>query len=74
MKIYDFQEEKQKRSTVFPNPGTIEGNLKPGEKVFRFNTECYHVTKKAILIWRDIWLPRSFIKIVWGELQLTMLM
>jgi len=78
MKIYNFQEEKQKRyeaniekgiSIVFPPAGTIEDNLKPGEKVFRFNTACYKNTKRAIKIWHDIWLPKSQIKIVWGELQ-----
>ena len=78
MKIYDFQEEKQKRyetiidkgrSIAFPPAGTIEDNLKPGDKVYRFNAECYRNTKRAILIWHDIWLPKSQIKIVWGELQ-----
>jgi len=24
---------------------------------------------KQILIWRDIWLPKSQIKIVWGKMQ-----
>jgi hypothetical protein len=79
MKIYNFQEEKQKRYEAiiekrrliaFPHAGTIEDNLKPGEKVYKFNTECYNNTGKAILIWRDIWLPKSQIKIVWGELQI----
>ena len=79
MKIYNFQEEKQKRgetftekgrSIPFPHAGTIEDNLKPGEKVYRFNAECYKNKGKAILIWRDIWLPKSQIKIVWGELQI----
>jgi hypothetical protein len=58
MKIYDFQEEKQKRyeaiiekrrSISFPPIGTIEDNLKPGEKVYRFNADCYKNTKKAHL-------------------------
>ena len=78
MKIYNFQEEKQKRdeaiieksiSLAFPGAGTIEDNLKPGEKVYRFNAECYKNTKRAIQIWHDIWLPKSQIKIVWGKLQ-----
>jgi len=78
MKIYNFQEEKQKRdkliiekgrSIPFPHAGIIEDNLKPGEKVYRFNAECYKNTKKAIQIWHDIWLPKSQIKIVWGKLQ-----
>ena len=74
MKIYNFQEEKQRRDEkgrpiAFPHAGTIEDNLKPGEKVYRFNAECYKNTKRAIQIWHDIWLPKSQIKIVWGELQ-----
>jgi len=45
MKIYNFQEEKQKRyegiiekgrSIAFPNADTVEDNLKLGEKVYRF--------------------------------------
>ena len=79
MKIYNFQEEKQRRdeaiiekrrSLAFPCAGTIEDNLKLGEKVYRFNAECYKNTKRAIQIWHDIWLPKSQIKIVWGELQI----
>ena len=78
MKIYNFQEEKQKRykaivekgiSAAFPHSGTVEDNLKSGEKVYRFNAECYKNTKRAIKIWHDIWLPKSQIKIVWGEMQ-----
>jgi len=78
MKIYNFQEEKQKRyeayiekgiSIVFPFPGTVEDNLKPSEKVYRFNTACYKNTKRAIKILHDIWLPKSQIKIVWGDPQ-----
>ena len=78
MKIYNFKEGKQKhfeaifekgRSVDFPNAGTIEDNLKPGEKVYRFNAQCYKNTKRAIQIWHDIWLPKSQIKIVWGEIQ-----
>ena len=61
---------KKGRPIAFPHAGTIEDNLKPGEKVYRFNAECYKNTGKAILIWRDIWLPKSQIKIVWGELQI----
>jgi len=78
MKIYNFLEEKQKRhkaiiekgiSIAFPHTGTIEDNLIPGEKVYRFNAECYRNTQKAIQIWHDIWLPKSQIKIVWGVMQ-----
>jgi hypothetical protein len=78
MKIYNFQEEKQKRyetifekgrPIAFPHAGTIEDNLKPGEKVYRFNAECYKNTMRAIQIWHDIWLPKSQIKIVWCEMQ-----
>jgi hypothetical protein len=51
-----------------PSAGTIEDNLDPGEyRIYRFNAECYGVTKHAIMIWRDIWLPKSRIKIGWGE-------
>jgi len=56
-------------NTNFPASGTIEDNLKPGNKVYKFNAECYRDTGEAILIWRDIWLPKSEIKIVWGGLQ-----
>jgi hypothetical protein len=79
MKIYNFQEEKQKRFEAinekrrpisFPSTGTIEDNLKPDEKIYRFNAECYQNTKKAIQIWHDIWLPKSQIKIVWDERQI----
>ena len=78
MKICNFQEEKQKRdatiieksiSLAFPSAGNIEDNLKPSEKIYRFNAECYKNTKRAIQIWHDIWLPKSQIKIVWGEMQ-----
>ena len=78
MKIYNFQEEKQKRGETFiekgrpiafPQPGTIEDNLQPGNRVYTFNAECYKNTGKAILIWHTIWLPKSHIKIAWGELQ-----
>ena len=74
MKIYNFQEEKQKRiekgrSITFPPVGTVEDNLKPGGRFYRFNAECYKNTKRAIQIWHDIWLPKSQIKIVWGDLQ-----
>ena len=48
----------------------IEDKLKPGEIVYRFNAECYRNTRRAIQIWRDIWLPKSQIKIVWGEMQI----
>jgi hypothetical protein len=78
MKICNLHEEKQKRywvriekgiSLAFPSAGTIEDNLKPSEKVYRFKAECYRNTRRAIQIWHDIWLPKSQIKIVWGELQ-----
>jgi len=55
---------------IFPAPGTNEDNLKPRGRVYRFNAECYKATSKAIKIWKDIWLPKSEIKIVWGELQI----
>jgi len=79
MKIYNFQEEKQKRnkkiieirrSIAFPHAGTSEDNLKPDEKVYRFKAACYKNTKRAIQIWHDIWLPKSQIKIVWGDPQI----
>jgi len=76
MKIYNFQEEKQKRYEAiiekrlsFPTAGTIEDNLKPGGRVYRFNAACYKNTNRAIKILHDIWLPNSQIKIVWGEFQ-----
>ena len=50
--------------------GTIENNLKPGGRIYKFNAECYRDTRKAILVWRDIWLPKSEIKIVWGDPQI----
>ena len=56
-------------AAAFPNAGTVEDNLKPVDQVYRFNAECYKDTGKAILIWHTIWLPKSHIKIVWGELQ-----
>ena len=56
-------------NTNFPTPGTIEDNLKSSGRIYRFNAECYRNTDKAILIWRDIWLPRSEIKITWGDQQ-----
>jgi len=77
MKIYNFQEEKQKRHKaiierriVFPSPDTVEDNLKSEGRVYRFNAACYKNTKRAIKILHDIWLPKSQIKIVWGELQI----
>jgi len=48
----------------FPPTGTIENNLKPGDRVYRFNAECYQANVKAIQIWKGIWLPKSEIKIV----------
>ena len=64
-------EENLKRRLVaaFPHAGTTEDNLKPGDRAYRFNAECYRDSGKAILIWHNIWLPKSQIKIVWGELQ-----
>jgi hypothetical protein len=79
MKIYNFLEKKQKRyeanigkeiTIVFPPAGTIEDNLKPGEKVYRFNATCYKNTKRAIQILHDIWPPKSQIKIVSGDPQI----
>jgi len=55
---------------TFPSPGTTEDNLKTGDRIYRFNAECYQNTKKAIKIWHEIWLPKSEIKIVWGERQI----
>jgi hypothetical protein len=76
--LYSLEEHKKKRSearidkrpaSTFPNAGTVEDNLKPVGRVYKFNAECYRDTDKAILIWHDIWLPNSQIKIVWGERQ-----
>ena len=60
---------KKRIASAFPHAGTVEDNLLPGDTVYRFNAECYKDTVRAILIWHDIWLPKSQIKIVWGELQ-----
>ena len=66
----NFKENLNKRiAAAFPNAGIVEDNLKPGGRVFRFNAECYKDTGKAILIWHGIWLPKSLIKIEWGDLQ-----
>ena len=55
---------------AYPPAGTVEDNLKPGvERVYRFNAKCYKNTSRAIQIWHDIWLPKSQIKIVWGDLN-----
>ena len=43
--------------------------VKQGSQVYAFSAECYRDTGKAILIWHDVWLPKSQIKIVWGELR-----
>ena len=59
-----------KFTKAFPSKGTIENNLKPGGRIYKFNAECYRDTGKAILVWRDIWLPKSEIKIVWGDPQI----
>ena len=34
------------KSKTFPPVGTIDDNLKQGDQVYRFNTECYQKTKK----------------------------
>jgi hypothetical protein len=60
---------KKRISSAFPNANTVEDNLKPGKRVYTFNTECYRDTGKAILIFHNIWLPKSQIKIKWGDLQ-----
>lgn len=57
-------------SKTFPPAGTIEDNLKSDDRIYRFNAECYKNTSKSIKIWHDIWLPKSQIKIVWGEPQI----
>jgi len=60
---------KKRIASAFPHAGTVEDKLLPGDTAYRFNAECYKDTGQAILIWHDIWLPKSQIKIVWGELQ-----
>lgn len=60
---------KKRIASAFPQAGTVEDNLKPGNRVYTFNTECYRDTEKAILIFHNIWLPKSQIKIKWGDLQ-----
>ena len=69
--VMETYEENLKRrlAAAFPQAGTTEDNLKPGDRAYRFNAECYRDSGKAILIWHNIWLPKSQIKIVWGELQ-----
>ena len=69
MKSYQSQEEKnyfadlKKRiAKAFPHSGTVEDNLKPGDRVYRFNAECYKDTDNAILIWHDIWLAKLIYK------------
>jgi hypothetical protein len=67
-----YKENLKKRiAAAFPYAGKVEDNLniKPEDRVYRFNAECYRDTGQSILIWHDIWLPKSRIKIVWGELQ-----
>jgi hypothetical protein len=61
---------KKRIASAFPKVGTTEDNLKSGDQVYRFNAECYRDTAKAIKIGHDIWLPKSQIKIVWGERQI----
>ena len=68
MKTYE-EELKKRIAASFPHANTVEDNLKPGGQVYRFKAECSKDTGKAILIWKDIWLPKSQIKIVWGDLQ-----
>jgi len=64
------EEILKKKLALFPPVGTIEDNLKSEEgRIYRFDTECYRVTDKAILVWDDIWLPRNHIKIAWGEFK-----
>ena len=70
MIMNSFDENLKARiSSAFPNANTVEDNLQPGNRVYTFNADCYRDTGKAILIWRDIWLPKSQIKIKWGDLQ-----
>ena len=65
-----YEEDLKRRiAAAYPHAGTVEDELNPGDTVYRFNAECYKDTGQAILIWHDIWLPKSQIKIVWGELQ-----
>ena len=66
----NHEEIIKRLAAVYPAPGTIEDNLKPEEgQIHRFDTECYRVTDKAILVWKDVWLPRKHIKIAWGEFK-----
>ena len=60
---------KVRIASAFPHAGNVEDKLNSGDTVYRFNAQCYKDTGQAILIWHDIWLPKSQIKIVWGELQ-----
>jgi hypothetical protein len=45
------------------NAGTTEDNLQPGSRVYKFNTHCFQDAGIAILIFHNIWLPKSQIKI-----------
>jgi hypothetical protein len=60
---------KKRIASAFPHAGTVEDNLNPGDTVYRFNAQCYKDTGQAVLIWHDIWLPKSQIKFVWVEFQ-----
>ena len=65
-----YEEKLKKRiSAAFPHASSVEDNLQPGNKLYTFRCECYKDSGRAILIWYDIWLPKSQIKIVWGDLQ-----
>jgi len=64
-----YGEILKKKLALFPPAGTIEDNLKSEDQIYRFDTECYRVTDKAILVWDDIWLPRNHIKIAWDEFK-----
>jgi hypothetical protein len=53
-----YEEDLKKRLTAaFPNAGKVEDNLniKPEDRVYRFNAECYRDTGQSILIWHDIY-------------------
>ena len=70
MIMNSFDENLKRRiSSAFPNTNTVEDNIKPGNRIYTFNTEGYRDTRKAILIFHNIWLPKSQIKIKWGDLQ-----
>ena len=67
--------QKEHITLTAPPPGTVEDNLDSGDfRIYRFTAECYQKTDNAILIWHDIWLPKSRIKIVWGEPHIDFVM